>query len=180
MLNLWYCLMGTGAVLLLHRFRWIILDLLMWLAISSSKNNIYVNYFRETIKKNVNYFRESLSCFCGSNLCHFPVEQSFMKLVIWPLSSILGLIVWCFFSYFDTAKLARLKQAKEEAEKEVAEYRSHMEAAFQSKLAEVSTISTLGKFLPCICIWTQDYLLAWKKMHQCFGQIGLKVHLILQ
>lgn len=42
------------------------------------------------------------------------------------------------------AKMARLKQAKEEAEKEVAEYRSHMEAAFQNKVAAVSTV-TLSK-----------------------------------
>ncbi|KAK4799481.1 hypothetical protein SAY86_024846 [Trapa natans] len=34
--------------------------------------------------------------------------------------------------------MARLKQAKEEAEKEVAEYRSHMEAAFQNKVAASS------------------------------------------
>ncbi|KAK9064103.1 hypothetical protein SSX86_017975 [Deinandra increscens subsp. villosa] len=36
------------------------------------------------------------------------------------------------------AKLARLKQAKEEAEKEVAEFRAQMEADFQRKLAESS------------------------------------------
>ncbi|PWA89157.1 Vacuolar (H+)-ATPase G subunit [Artemisia annua] len=36
------------------------------------------------------------------------------------------------------AKLARLKQAKEEAEKEVAEFRTQMEADFQRKLAETS------------------------------------------
>ncbi|GJY36248.1 V-type proton ATPase subunit G 1-like protein [Tanacetum coccineum] len=36
------------------------------------------------------------------------------------------------------AKLARLKQAKEEAEKEVAEFRAQMEADFQKKLAETS------------------------------------------
>ncbi|KAI3761768.1 hypothetical protein L1987_52190 [Smallanthus sonchifolius] len=36
------------------------------------------------------------------------------------------------------AKLARLKQAKEEAEKEVAEFRAQMEADFQRKLAETS------------------------------------------
>ncbi|XP_072994146.1 V-type proton ATPase subunit G1-like [Typha latifolia] len=36
------------------------------------------------------------------------------------------------------AKMARLKQAKEEAEKEIAEYRAHMEAEFQRKLAESS------------------------------------------
>ncbi|KAK4756799.1 hypothetical protein SAY87_006926 [Trapa incisa] len=36
------------------------------------------------------------------------------------------------------AKMARLKQAKEEAEKDIAEFRAHMEAAFQRKLAESS------------------------------------------
>jgi len=36
------------------------------------------------------------------------------------------------------AKLARLKQAKEEAEKEIAEYRAHVEREFQKKLAASS------------------------------------------
>ncbi|KAI4349155.1 hypothetical protein L6164_009787 [Bauhinia variegata] len=35
-------------------------------------------------------------------------------------------------------KLARLKQAKEEAEKEIAEYRAQVEREFQKKLAESS------------------------------------------
>ncbi|KAF2295806.1 hypothetical protein GH714_034062 [Hevea brasiliensis] len=34
------------------------------------------------------------------------------------------------------AKMARLKQAKEEAEKDIAEFRAHMEAEFQRKVAE--------------------------------------------
>lgn len=34
--------------------------------------------------------------------------------------------------------MTRLKQAKEEAEKEIAEYRSQMELAFQKKVAAVS------------------------------------------
>ncbi|KAK6136126.1 hypothetical protein DH2020_030142 [Rehmannia glutinosa] len=37
-----------------------------------------------------------------------------------------------------TAKQARLKQAKEEAEKEIADFRAQMEADFQRKLAESS------------------------------------------
>ncbi|XP_011101663.1 V-type proton ATPase subunit G 1-like [Sesamum indicum] len=37
-----------------------------------------------------------------------------------------------------TAKQARLKQAKEEAEREIAEFRAQMEADFQRKLAESS------------------------------------------
>ncbi|KAG0463062.1 hypothetical protein HPP92_021538 [Vanilla planifolia] len=36
------------------------------------------------------------------------------------------------------AKMARLKQAKEEADKEVAEFRAQMEAKFQKKLVETS------------------------------------------
>ncbi|KAJ6350073.1 hypothetical protein OIU78_006290 [Salix suchowensis] len=36
------------------------------------------------------------------------------------------------------AKMARLKQAKEEADKEIAEFRAHMEAEYQRKLAESS------------------------------------------
>ncbi|KAG9445582.1 hypothetical protein H6P81_011710 [Aristolochia fimbriata] len=36
------------------------------------------------------------------------------------------------------AKLARLKQAKEEAEKEAAEFRARLEAEFQRKVAESS------------------------------------------
>lgn len=34
--------------------------------------------------------------------------------------------------------MARLKQAKEEAEKEIAEYRAHVEREFQKKVAAVS------------------------------------------
>ncbi|GAV69979.1 V-ATPase_G domain-containing protein [Cephalotus follicularis] len=37
-----------------------------------------------------------------------------------------------------SAKLARLKQAKEEAEREIAEYRAQMEADFQRRLADSS------------------------------------------
>ncbi len=36
------------------------------------------------------------------------------------------------------AKMARLKQAKDEAEKEIAEFRAQIEADFQRKLAETS------------------------------------------
>ncbi|XP_022767351.1 V-type proton ATPase subunit G-like isoform X2 [Durio zibethinus] len=35
------------------------------------------------------------------------------------------------------AKMARLKQAKEEAEKEIAEYRAQVEKEFQRKVAEI-------------------------------------------
>ncbi|XAR72092.1 hypothetical protein NMG60_11018608 [Bertholletia excelsa] len=37
-----------------------------------------------------------------------------------------------------TAKMARLKQAKEEAEKEIAEFRAQMEAEFQRKIEQSS------------------------------------------
>ncbi|KAL6952695.1 V-type proton ATPase subunit G 1 [Sarracenia purpurea var. burkii] len=37
-----------------------------------------------------------------------------------------------------TAKMTRLKQAKEEAEKEIADFRAQMEAEFQRKVAESS------------------------------------------
>ncbi|CAL9087673.1 unnamed protein product [Musa textilis] len=37
-----------------------------------------------------------------------------------------------------TAKMARLKQAKEEADKEIAAYRAQMEAEFQRKVAQAS------------------------------------------
>lgn len=43
-----------------------------------------------------------------------------------------------FFFFFGVAeKMARLKQAKDEAEREVAQYRAHMEAQYQNKLSEV-------------------------------------------
>jgi F0F1-type ATP synthase membrane subunit b/b' len=35
--------------------------------------------------------------------------------------------------------MARLRQAKEEADKEISEFRAHMEAEFQRKLTEVRT-----------------------------------------
>ena len=41
-----------------------------------------------------------------------------------------------------SAKMARLKQAKEEAEKEIAEFRAQMEAEFQRKVAEVKLLKT--------------------------------------
>jgi signal transduction protein with GAF and PtsI domain len=46
--------------------------------------------------------------------------------------------------FCSTAKSARLKQAKEEAEREIAEYRSQMEAEFQRKVAEVCHFYPLG------------------------------------
>lgn len=49
---------------------------------------------------------------------------------------ILVITYWFSLCYL-TAKMARLKQAKEEAEKEIAEFRAQVEAEFQRKLAEV-------------------------------------------
>ncbi|KAK8916884.1 V-type proton ATPase subunit G 1 [Platanthera zijinensis] len=40
--------------------------------------------------------------------------------------------------YLGITKIARLKQAKEEAEKEIAEFRAQIEDAFKKKLAESS------------------------------------------
>ena len=48
------------------------------------------------------------------------------------------------FGFLPSAKMARLKQAKEEAEKEIAAYRAQVELEFQKKLAEVS----IGGFSP--------------------------------
>lgn len=42
--------------------------------------------------------------------------------------------------------MARLKQAKEEAEKEIAEFRAQMEAEFQRKLASVNSIPFASPF----------------------------------
>ncbi|XP_066347899.1 V-type proton ATPase subunit G1-like [Miscanthus floridulus] len=41
------------------------------------------------------------------------------------------------------AKSARLRQAKEEAEREIAEYRAQMEAEFQRKVAEEETATKI-------------------------------------
>lgn len=45
-------------------------------------------------------------------------------------------LIYLFWSLF-SAKMARLKQAKEEAEKEIAEFRAQMDAQFQRKVSEV-------------------------------------------
>jgi len=42
------------------------------------------------------------------------------------------------FAFLLLEKLARLKQAKEEAEKEIAEYRAQLEREFQKKVSDVS------------------------------------------
>lgn len=43
------------------------------------------------------------------------------------------------------AKQARLKQAKEEAEKEIAEFRAYMEAEFQRKLEQVTRTQIVSR-----------------------------------
>lgn len=43
-------------------------------------------------------------------------------------------------------KLARLKQAKDEAEKDVALYRSHMETEYQNKISEVILMDSSPQF----------------------------------
>lgn len=43
-----------------------------------------------------------------------------------------------YLGFLPSAKMARLKQAKEEAEKEIATYRGQVELGFQKKLAEVN------------------------------------------
>lgn len=56
-----------------------------------------------------------------------------------------GLKLNCYISKFlilslvsSAAKQARLKQAKDEAEKEIAEFRAYMEAEFQRKVEQVN------------------------------------------
>lgn len=46
------------------------------------------------------------------------------------------------YSVSTVEKLARLKQAKEEAEKDIAEYRAHLEHEFQKKVSAVSLLLT--------------------------------------
>lgn len=42
--------------------------------------------------------------------------------------------------------MARLKHAKEEADKEIAEFRAQMEAEFQKKIAEVNIDRPINRF----------------------------------
>jgi hypothetical protein len=59
------------------------------------------------------------------------------------------------------AKSARLRQAKEEAEREIAEYRAQMEADFQRKVAEV-------------CIFFPNYF-----VHRITGATKVLTYLLL-
>jgi hypothetical protein len=61
------------------------------------------------------------------------------------------------------AKSARLRQAKEEAEREIADYRAQMEADFQKKLAEVCTVH-----LPFnLCLFTR-YIRFLVHLRSCY------------
>lgn len=46
-------------------------------------------------------------------------------------------LVYCLVLFLVAAKADRLRQAKAEAEKEIAAYRAEREGAYQKKLAEV-------------------------------------------
>lgn len=61
------------------------------------------------------------------------------RISLWSYFSLLliVLLVWLFILFDSTVKITRLKQAKEEAEKDVATYRSHLEAENQKRIAEV-------------------------------------------
>lgn len=49
--------------------------------------------------------------------------------------------------HYHAAKQSRLKQAKEEAEKDIADFRAQMEAEFQKKVSEVRMSQKIRKFL---------------------------------
>lgn len=69
--------------------------------------------------------------------CQCP--KHFLSLFFSALRMFLGKLCYSlFYTWFTSlAKTARLKQAKEEAEKEIAEYRAHVELEFKKKLAAV-------------------------------------------
>ena len=64
-------------------------------------------------------------------MCHYVKTMTFTILYL-SVSLNLGF----FFSVF-SAKLNRLKQAKNEVDEEVAKYRAHMEKEFQKTISEV-------------------------------------------
>lgn len=59
------------------------------------------------------------------------------KVRIYCLDILNTVVTGSVFSICLTAKMARLKQAKDEAAKEIAEYRAQVEKDFQKKLEEV-------------------------------------------
>lgn len=50
-------------------------------------------------------------------------------------------------------KLSRLKQAKDEAEREVANYRSHMEAEYQKSISEVVLAFPEAFYMRILCFF---------------------------
>ncbi|KAE9453470.1 hypothetical protein C3L33_14656, partial [Rhododendron williamsianum] len=77
---------------------------------------------------------------CGIMDMYIPYMACLM--LFYPrVSETLIYLLWSLFS----AKLARLKQAKEEAEKEIAEFRAQMDAQFQRKVSERLEKETEGK-----------------------------------
>lgn len=67
----------------------------------------------------------------------FSVIQKKKKVRIYCLDILNTVVTGSVFSICLTAKMARLKQAKDEAAKEIAEYRAQVEKDFQKKLEEV-------------------------------------------
>lgn len=56
-----------------------------------------------------------------------------------------------------SVKMTRLRQAKEEAEREVANYRSHQESEHQKKISEVGCLAVLFKSLPLFHFLESEY-----------------------
>jgi len=59
-----------------------------------------------------------------------------------------------------SVRTQRLKQAKDEAEREAAQYRSHMEDEYQNSISEVKTeVYYRSKFKYAILFWNDNILL---------------------
>ena len=88
------------------------------------------HYFFQKFKRVENSERNHLI----NILKHLIALSSYLTFL---LSSVLIWIPTWHYIRDLSVKIARLKQAKEEAEKEVALYRSHLEAEFQKEISEV-------------------------------------------
>lgn len=66
----------------------------------------------------------------------------------------------CLILYKWSVKIKRLKQAQEEAEREVGLYRSHLEAEFQKKIAEVPQFVTILVSINVFNVFMK-FLLSW-------------------
>ena len=77
----------------------------------------------------------ALQIHCSRNCFSFGYYNFIPNLESCLSSHPFGVLIFCF-----SEKLIRLKQAKEEAEKEIAAYRAQLEREFQRKVAEVSYI----------------------------------------